>query len=1156
MRIKSLSLKGFKTFYEKSVVNFNNKISAIVGPNGCGKTNLLDALRWVLGEQNPRLLRTDSMIQLISDGNDKLPKQGFAEISLIIDTHDHEDLPEEIEIKRRLTRNGDSLYYLNGENCKLKDITELVITIGAGSRTFTVIPQGQIESYITAKAEDKRQLIDEAAGLGKYKIRRHETERKIILTKDNLNRINDIKEEVGLQRESLRQQAEKSNEYNTLVDKYKKIEKLFYKKRFKDLNLKLETAIKDKEDFQQTILIIEESKFLKNKELEDLEQNIKSNKLDLDSQNSKILSDKERLFKIDSEIKTINSENELIKQGLESLKNFKSEAVQELNDILIEKEKKQKLLNSTTLNYDKIVSDMNNKDSELEDESSIKKRLFDAVERLSSQKTSANLLENELEQLKIKKFDCGELSSKSESQISDLMTNMKKIQDDISNLETIRDKCEVNKKDEIENLKNIQKNLEEINTKHIKINSEIEATKSKVEVLENIELNYEWLPEGIREFVNKLKGKNIEGILSDFIKPMPGFEKAVESFLGEKLKWILIKNSDNTINAIEEFKQSSSGRGTFVPLDYRTHSGASSSLECKNIIDCIECSTENRPFLASIFGETYVVDTLKDALNLKRDYPGLNFVTKDGEYFDSNGSITVGSAPDNIIQIKEEIKKLNILKDKYDTQIDQLVMDRKEIEDEIFDINSRIKLFDSEIESQNVNYLKLSNSISDIKSNLASEISSKSNIENQILDLETEISDKVLRIEKIKDEISDIVLEKKSYEDKFNQITVSDNENIKNIINAKNNEERERLDSQRKSLLLDMQNITSKANKLEDKIDEISNKIILDEEKFEKNLSLKDSKNIKKSELEKCINVFNAEVNNIKSSIIANERIVNEVKEQIKDFIKKIDIKRSELEEYDSKLHKAKIEIDQLLEQLTDMEYNEDIRNISDSENDEISTMGESELAKSKFYKLQKTIDDFGPVNLLAPEEFKKLDERFEFLDSQIIDLQNSLDNLSKTISKIDQESESAFLDTFNRITSKYDEYVKRLFGGGEGKLILTNPDSPKDSGIEVMLKIGLKKYRNLKSYSGGERALAGIALLLSAYFVRPAPFLLLDEVDAPLDDKNILKFGEMLDEISNLSQVAIITHNKTTMKFAKQLIGVTSRLEGISEVVPIDLSN
>jgi chromosome segregation protein len=205
---------------------------------------------------------------------------------------------------------------------------------------------------------------------------------------------------------------------------------------------------------------------------------------------------------------------------------------------------------------------------------------------------------------------------------------------------------------------------------------------------------------------------------------------------------------------------------------------------------------------------------------------------------------------------------------------------------------------------------------------------------------------------------------------------------------------------------------------------------------------------------------------------------------------------------------------------------------------------------------LQKSIDSFGPVNLLAPEEFEKLEERYDFIAGEINDLETSLTNLNKTIDKIDNESESAFLETFSKISNKYDEYIKTLFGGGEGKLVLTNPNSIKDTGIEVMLKIGLKKYRTLKSYSGGERALAGIALLLSAYFVKPAPFLLLDEVDAPLDDKNISKFGEMLKEISKKSQVAIITHNKKTMKFTNRLIGITSKLEGLSEVVPIDLQN
>ena len=285
-----------------------------------------------------------------------------------------------------------------------------------------------------------------------------------------------------------------------------------------------------------------------------------------------------------------------------------------------------------------------------------------------------------------------------------------------------------------------------------------------------------------------------------------------------------------------------------------------------------------------------------------------------------------------------------------------------------------------------------------------------------------------------------------------------------------------------------------------------------------------------------------------------NKTILNQLKKDLIVKSSQIDDELKRNVDFEVRIQKVQFELDQLFENIDDKDYIEQLKILTDEEMYQIKSLGEEELTKSKFYKLQKKIDNFGPVNLLAPEEFKKLQERYDFINSQVEDLEISLDNLKKTISKIDEESQTAFLETFNLISSKYDEYVKRLFGGGEGKLMLTNPDSLKDSGIEVMLKIGLKKYRTLKSYSGGERALAGIALLLSAYYVRPAPFLLLDEVDAPLDDKNITKFGEMLEEISKLSQVAIITHNKRTMKFVNKLIGVTSRVEGISEVVPVEL--
>ena len=1154
MRIKSLSLKGFKTFYEKSVVNFNDKISAVVGPNGCGKTNLLDGLRWVLGEQNPRLLRTDSMSQLISDGNDKLPKQGFAEVSLIIDTESFSDLPDEIAISRRLNRSGESLYFINGESCRLKDITDIVMTIGAGSRTFTVIPQGQIESYITSKSEDKRQLIDEAAGLGKYKLKRNETERKIILTNDNLERVNDIKKEVEIQKDSLKEQAEKSNEYSGLVNRFKNLEKLYYKKRYNLLQKKLLDATNASNEFNliyknnnNQIKIFSEQIEVKEKEID--EKNYK-----LETLNNNILDIKEKLLNKQSKTKTAFAENEMIKNELIDLKLSKADISKDVDyqegtylekeELLLINEKKLKNLKESKLDY----SENNSED--------VRKRLFDAVERYSSQKTSISLLENELKEHLKTKDEFQKLSEKSENQIKDLKIEMDKAQKEISDLNVIKENCKTNKNEEILKLEKVKNDLESINTNYFKVSSEIEVTKSRVKVLENIELNYGWLPEGIREFVNELKGSKVEGVLSDFIKPKPGYESCIESSLGEKLKWILVDDNESVVTAIEEFKKSSKGRGTFMSTDIKIQMGASTSIPYKHIMECLECKIEHRPFFANIFSETYVVDNIKDAIKARNYYSGINFVTLNGEFFDSNGSITVGSAPDNIIQIKEEIKELNIKKLNYDNEIDKLNISKKQIEDEIFDINNRIKTFDLDLNSQNSNYSRLSILFNDLENKLSNEINIKNKIEEQTMNLELEIEKKTKRVELIKKEIEEIVEEKKSFEIKFNNINMTESENIQQIIDTRNQEEVDRLNKEIALIKEEIEFSKSKINKEKQKSEIINSKIIKLEEKFENNL-------IDISTDDKEINNFNSLVNskkiefdNLKKEISSDKSDIANLKENIKNMNLKIDNMSNEKKELELALDRAQIEIEQIEETFIEKNYTEEIKTLTTEDLKEIEIIGEAELTKSKFNKLEKAINDFGPVNLLAPSEYEKLNERFLFLSNQINDLEVSVENLKKTIDKIDNESETAFIETFNLISNKYDEYVKRLFGGGEGKLLLTNPDSIKDSGIEVMLKIGLKKYRNLKSYSGGERALAGIALLLSAYYVRPAPFLLLDEVDAPLDDKNISKFGEMLNEISTLSQVAIITHNKNTMKFANKLIGITSRLEGITEIVPVDLPN
>jgi len=1160
MRIKSLYIKGFKTFYEKSIINFDSEISTIVGPNGCGKTNLLDAMRWVLGEQNPRLLRLDSMSQVVADGNDNLPKQNFAEVSLLIENKEDNDFVE-TEIKRKLYRSGESEYYLNGNQCRLKDITNIIMSEGAGSRSFTIIPQGQIDTYITSKPEEKKNLIDEAAGLAIYKSKRAETERKILLVEDNLERMRDIQVEVKNQKDTLEEQAQKAVAYSELVNRFKSLEKLFYKSRFRDLNNKLTKFSKDKDEFVNITVEFEKSRNQIKSNITSYNAELEKASQHIDELNNSHLKIKEEKIQVSSQVNIIQKENIMLIESLDRVKDNKKELRQEVDSMILETEN----INKTYEDLQKKIFDANEEISFSSDENQsnleitqdeAKIKLLDAVERYSSLKTSYSIIENELDDLSKKQIDYESESEKLEKSISDIQIEMAQIKEKSSELELIRDNCSKSKKDETEKLLNINGELKNINLKYSKILAELEATTSRVRVLENIESTYGWLPEGIRNFIHELKGKSVDGTVSDFIKSKTGYEKAIESALGEKLKWILINDNKNTIDTIEMFKNTCSGRGTFIPIDNRRLAGGSLELDQPSIMDCIECSQENRPFLASILGDTYVSDSIVDAIKAREEFPNFNFVTKDGEFFDSNGSISVGSAPENILQIKDEINDLNNQKAEYDKNIDLVGLEIKNIEEEIFDINNRIDSFDNEISSYTASYESISEKLNEFNSKLSRETSLKENIKGQVYELESSLVYKKKKLEDIYDEINIIIEEKNEFERKFNLLEKAKDISTSEMMLKSKKTEIKNLEQSLNSHGNSKKNLDEKINLISLKIEAETNRIIDLEDKIESNsIEIKNHSGA----LE---NLGFSETDLIKK-IAENKEKLEDIKVCLSESSNEVAKSDEILEErrmrgldFDSNIQKVEIEIEQLIENINPETDASDIRSMTPEEAEKIEELEKNnDLSKSKFYKLQKSIEGFGPVNLLAPEEFEKLQQRFDFTNSQIIDLEESLNNLNKTINKIDNESETAFMETFNRISNKYDEYIKTLFGGGEGKLVLTNPSSLQDTGIEVMLKIGLKKYRNLKSYSGGERALAGIALLLSAYFVKPAPFLLLDEVDAPLDDKNIDKFGLMLKEISIKSQVAIITHNKKTMKFSNKLIGITSKLEGLSEVIPVDLS-
>jgi len=622
MRIKSLYIKGFKTFYEKSVINFDSEISTIVGPNGCGKTNLLDAMRWVLGEQNPRLLRLDSMSQVVADGNDNLPKQNYAEVSLLIENNEEDDFVE-TEIKRKLYRSGESEYYLNGTQCRLKDISDIIMSAGAGSRSFTIIPQGQIDTYITSKPEEKKNLIDEAAGLAIYKSKRAETERKMLLVQDNLERTRDIQLEIGKQKDSLEEQAKKANAYSELVNKFRSLEKLFYKSRYRDLSTKLSKYTDEKKEFSNITHSIEEERNKIKSNISKSNDEYANMVRRIEELNLSLLRTKEDKMGTSSQVNILQKENVLLVEELVRAKDSKRDLRLEVDGLILETEDIDKNYESIEkklidANEQISFSTKDNLDDSGVTQDEAKARLLDAVERYSSLKTSHSIIENELSELSVKQADYEAESKKLEDSILGIKKEMTEIKENSFRLQSIRDNCEENKKEETERLLKSNRELKEINEKYFKINSDIESTKSRVKVLENIEATYGWLPEGIRNFVHQLKGKSVDGTVSDFIKSKTGYEKAIESALGEKLKWILINDKKNTIDTIERFKSTCTGRGTFIPMNNNIQAGGSLNINQTMIMDCIECDQDNRPFLASILADTYVSDTILDAIRLEK----------------------------------------------------------------------------------------------------------------------------------------------------------------------------------------------------------------------------------------------------------------------------------------------------------------------------------------------------------------------------------------------------------------------------------------------------------------------------------------------------------------------------------------------------------
>lgn len=1169
MKIKSLEITGFKSFYEKTRINFDIRLSAIVGPNGCGKSNVLDAIRWILGEQNPRQLRANVMEEIISNGSEFLRPLGMAEVSLVMEKVPNYNF-EEVEIKRRVFRSGETEYYLNGVPCRLKDITDIFIDTGSGARAYSVIGQGRVDQMITAKPEDKRTLIEEVAGIRKYKIRRRETETRIKTTRENLSRVKDMANEVKRQMDTLSLQAKHAGEFRELSEEARRLEAGILRARLERIEKKKNSVTGEKTAVEQaiakseeeTIQVINLLKKLNNQSsitddnIRQLENEVFRTKTDLQSKISSQELIKSEISSIERFIEKIESESTLLsgeRENLSAQTGLKQGACEEVRHEL-EKEKTE-------------IEEKENQLAEIKagfaairaEHQEIRASLFKTLDEYSSLKGAALGYEKELRDLYTKKEII-------EKEYSEIEQERKTAEEEVSRLGRILAENEARKQNIAEAKGRMETSLSSLReTQAVKrgeydgLLERLNESTSRLTVLNQVQANYEWLPEGIRNFILEHKGNGVLGTVSDFITVPEGYERAVEAVLGDRIKWILVEGNAQALSAVDSLRQRSLGRGTFVSAgkDRVIAESNGRPANSKPLSEIVSLD-DRLSTIGELLDSVYMVPTLNEGLRMQAETGGgASFVTAEGDYLHPDGAISGGTAQPGVLERKREIENLKTQIGALESGVERLSGEIEAAELEIKNLNDVIKGHESELVETEIREAETRKDILNHRNNLEKLEKRIYTISQNIRSTDVETGEKLRLMDETRTKITVLDSEKAVLEQRFGEVEVR----IQKAEEEERSVEREIAEKKvrcasfvekEKSLIEDLTELGKRITDIDARLDNESRNI---EEKKREKLGFIEKDRYTVEEISLISNTINEHEEKLRS--MKNER--GAVAEEIRVTSEKRESLNAGLS--DLRLRNNSLELD-----LNGLQIeNENIRDIIERSNlsDIIRAQAEAgdyaeiniQQEEGKLKKLQAQIEKFGPVNLLAPEEYNKLEERYKFLDEQMEDLNQAINSLGKAISKIDKESEKRFRETFELMDQKFQQIFNRLFRGGEGKLVLTEPDSMLESGVEVMVRPRGKKFQSITLLSGGEKALSAIALIIAACLIKPAPFLLFDEIDAPLDDRNTSYFIELVKEIDNNSQVILITHNKKTMQEVNSLIGITSNRSGTSTVVSVNLN-